>query len=136
MRSRLLITLIAAAATFTALRAAAHHSFAAEFDADVPVDITGYVTKVEWLNPHTFFYIDVEDENGDYNNWAVELGSPNGLMRRGWTRNSLQIGDEVNVEGSRARDGSYKANARTVMLSSGERLFAGSSQPDLDDDDN
>jgi hypothetical protein len=136
MRSRLLITLIAAAATFTALRAAAHHSFAAEFDADQPVDITGYVTKVEWLNPHTFFYIDVEDENGEYNNWAVELGSPNGLMRRGWTRNSLQIGDEVNVEGSRARDGSYKANARTVRLSSGERLFAGSSQPDVEDDAN
>ncbi|MGD8340673.1 MAG: DUF6152 family protein [Gammaproteobacteria bacterium] len=136
MRIRLLITLLAAAATFTALRASAHHSFAAEFDADQPVDLTGYVTKVEWLNPHTFFYIDVEDENGEYSNWAIELGSPNGLMRRGWTRNSLQLGDEVSVEGSRARDGSYKANARTVRLSSGERLFAGSSQPDVDDDSN
>lgn len=128
MRSRILATLSAAAAMSTALPASAHHSFAAEFDADQPVDISGYVTKVEWQNPHTIFYIDVEDENGEYNNWAVELGSPNGLMRRGWTRNSLQVGDEVNIEGSRARDGSYKANARTVVLASGERLFAGTSQ--------
>ena len=136
MRNRYLITLLAAAATLMTLRASAHHSFAAEFDADAPVDITGYVTKVEWLNPHTFFYIDVEDENGDYSNWAIELGSPNGLMRRGWTRNSLQIGDEVTVEGSRARDGSHKANARTVRLSNGQRMFAGSSQPDVEDAEN
>jgi hypothetical protein len=136
MNSRLMITIITAAAAMITLRASAHHSFAAEFDADEPVDLTGFVTKVEWLNPHTFFYIDVEDENGDYNNWAIELGSPNGLTRRGWTRNSLQIGDEVSVEGSRARDGSHKANARTVMLASGERLFAGTSQPDAADEEN
>ena len=136
MRNRYLITLLTAAATLVTLRASAHHSFAAEFDADAPVDITGYVTKVEWLNPHTFFYIDVEDENGEYSNWAIELGSPNGLMRRGWTRNSLQIGDEVTVEGSRARDGSHKANARTVRLSNGQRMFAGSSQPDVEDAEN
>jgi len=136
MRSRILITIIAAATISAALPASAHHSFAAEFDVDKPVDINGYVTKVEWQNPHTIFYIDVEDENGEYNNWAVELGSPNGLMRRGWTRNSLKIGDEVNIEGSQARDGSHKVNARTVMLASGERMFAGSSQPDLDDDAN
>lgn len=128
MRSRSLIAMLAATAVMPAVPASAHHSFAAEFDADQPVDLTGYVTKVEWQNPHTFFYVDVEDENGDYANWAVELGSPNGLMRRGWTRNSLQIGDEVNVVGSRARDGSRKANASTVMLSTGERMFAGSSQ--------
>ena len=136
MKIRSLATIIAATAALAALNASAHHSFAAEFDADSPVDITGYVTKVEWQNPHTIFYIDVEDANGDYNNWAVELGSPNGLMRRGWTRNSLQIGDEVNIEGSRARDGSHKANARTVMLSSGERLFAGSSQQGVEGGEN
>jgi hypothetical protein len=135
MRNGLLITLIAATAALSALPAFAHHSFAAEFDADQSVDLTGYVTKVEWANPHTFFYVDVEDENGNYDNWAIELGSPNGLMRRGWTRNSLQLGDEVNVEGSRARDGSLKMNARTVRLSNGERLFAGSSQPDVEDED-
>lgn len=135
MRHGLVITTFAAIAALGTVSAVAHHSFAAEFDADLPVDLTGYVTKVEWLNPHTFFYIDVEDEDGNYNNWAIELGSPNGLMRRGWTRNSLQLGDEVNIEGSRARDGSYKANARTVVLSNGERLFAGSSQPDVEDAD-
>ncbi len=116
-------------------QATAHHSFAAEFDADKPIDLTGIVTKVEWMNPHTFFYIDVEDEEGNWSNWAVELGSPNGLMRRGWTRNSLQVGDEVNIVGSQERDGSLKANARTVMLSTGQRMFAGSSQPDAEDND-
>ena len=130
------IPILAMAAAMSALPAAAHHSFAAEFDANQAVDITGFVTKVEWANPHTFFYVDVEDENGDYANWAIELGSPNGLMRRGWTRNSLQVGDEVTVVGSRARDGSYKANARTVTLSTGERMFAGTSQPDTEDSEN
>jgi len=136
MRIRSFITLSGLAAGAASLPASAHHSFAAEFDANAPVEISGYVTKVEWQNPHTIFYIDVEDENGEYSNWAVELGSPNGLMRRGWTRNTLQIGDEVNVEGSRARDGSHKANARTVMLASGERLFAGTSQPDVEGSEN
>jgi hypothetical protein len=107
---------------------AAHHSFAAEFDADSPIDLTGVVTKVEWMNPHTFFYIDVEEEDGSYNNWAIELGSPNGLARRGWKRNSLNVGDIVSVAGSRARDGSFKGNARSVMLSTGERLFNGTNE--------
>jgi hypothetical protein len=107
--------------------ALAHHSFAAEFDSNSPIDLTGTVTKVEWANPHTFFYIDVERDGGKYENWALEMGSPNGLMRRGWTRNSLKIGDTVSVTGWRAKDGSYKGNARTVTLSTGERLFAGTS---------
>ena len=134
MMTRLTLTLAALIATLGSLQAIAHHSFAAEFDADVPVNITGIVTKVDWMNPHTFFYVDVE-EDGDYTNWAIELGSPNGLMRRGWTRNSLQIGDEVNIEGSRARDGSAKANARSVTLADGKRMFAGSSDPDAADAD-
>jgi Family of unknown function (DUF6152) len=117
----------AAAATIAAtVPAIAHHSFAAEFDANSPIELTGTVTKVEWANPHTFFYIDVDDA-GKIENWALELGSPNGLMRRGWTRNSMQIGDTVTVSGWRAKDGSSKGNARSVVLSTGEKLFAGTS---------
>lgn len=127
--------MVAAAFLWIAAPVLAHHSFAAEFDADDPIDLTGIVTKIEWRNPHTFFYIDVEAEDGRFENWALEMGSPNGLMRRGWTRNSLQIGDEVSVVGSRAKDGSLKGNVRSVVLSSGERLFAGSSQPDVEDAD-
>lgn len=108
--------------------AAAHHSFGAEFDSESPFEFRGVVTKIEWLNPHVFFYIDVEGQGGDVVNWAIEMGSPNGLMRRGWTRNSLRIGNVVEVEGSLARDGSAKGNARSVILADGRQLFAGSSQ--------
>ena len=108
----------------------AHHSFAAEFDANKTFKFTGPVTKVEWMNPHTFFYIDVTDEKTKkVTNWAMEMGSPNGLMRNGWTRNTMKIGDVVTVEGSMAKDGSPTGNARAVVLtSSGQKLFAGSSQ--------
>ena len=108
----------------------AHHSFSAEFDASKTFKFTGPVTKVEWMNPHTFFYVDVKDEKtGKVTNWAMEMGSPNGLMRNGWTRNTMKIGDVVTVEGSMAKDGSPTGNARTVVMTkTGQRLFAGSSQ--------
>jgi hypothetical protein len=111
--------------------ALAHHSFAAEFDASKPVKLTGTVTKVEWQNPHVWFYIDVKDEKGTVSNWGMEMGSPNGLMRAGWNRNSMKIGDIITVEGSRAKDGSNNGNARSVVLAnSGQKLFAASSQGD------
>ena len=108
----------------------AHHSFAAEYDSAKPITLTGTVTKVEWMNPHARFYIDVKDEKGEMNNWELELGSPNGLMRQGWTRNSLEKGDQVTISGSLAKDGSKLANARTVKLADGRQVFAGSSETD------
>ena len=102
-----------------------HHSFAAVFDADDPIDLTGTVTKVEWMSPHTWFYIDVENERGEVENWGFEMGGPNMLLRRGWTRNSLQVGDMVTVVASRARNGSLNGAGRTVTLSTGQRLFTG-----------
>ena len=106
--------------------AIAHHSFAAEYDSTKPMSATGEVTKVEWMNPHARFYVDVKDENNKVTNWEFELGSPNGLMRQGWTRNSLKPGDTISVEGYLAKDGSKLANARTVKLSDGRKVFAGS----------
>jgi hypothetical protein len=107
----------------------AHHSFAAEFDADKPIKLTGVVTKAEWTNPHAWVYIDVMDDAGKVANWAWELGSPTSLVRLGWTRNLLKVGTSVTFEGSRARDGSNTANARSVTLNAtGQKLFGASSQ--------
>src|SRR5262245_49440840 len=105
----------------------AHHSFAAEYDANKPVELKGKVTKVEWTNPHARFYVDVTDKTGKTINWNFELASPNVLSRNGWTRKSLNVGDEVTVLGSQAKDGSYLANARSLTLADGKRVFAGSS---------
>jgi len=129
MKTRFMTALAAIAMIAGAAPVMAHHSFAAEFDANKPVKLTGTVTKIEWMNPHAYFYIDVKDASGKVESWGLEMGSPNGLMRQGWTRNSLKVGDEVTVEGSMAKDGSKIANARQVALANGQKLFAASSQP-------
>jgi len=108
----------------------AHHSFAAQYDANKPVTLKGIVSKVEWTNPHARFYVDVRDESGTVTNWNLELASPNVLVRNGWSRKSLTVGDEIVVEGSLAKDGSKMANARVVRLADGRRVFAGSSGGD------
>jgi hypothetical protein len=109
--------------------ALAHHSFSAEYDSKKPVTLKGTVTKVDWMNPHVYFYIDVADEKGDITNWGLEMGPPNGLERAGWTKNTIQIGTEVVVDGTLAKDGSKQANARSVTVAeTGKRLGAASSE--------
>ena len=129
MRAFKILGLSAVVVTLAASSALAHHSFAAEFDRQKPTKMTGTVTKVLWQNPHTFFYIDVKDEKtGKVANWGIEMGSPNILMRNGWRRDSMKIGEVVTVDGHLAKDGSNTANASTVVLAAtGKRLFAGSS---------
>jgi hypothetical protein len=108
----------------------AHHSFAAEYDSKKQVTLKGIVTKVEWMNPHVYFYLDVKDDTGDnITNWALEMGPPNGLERSGWTRNTMKVGDEVIVEATLAKDNSKQANARSVtMAATGKKLGAASSE--------
>jgi hypothetical protein len=127
MRIKSITVLAGIVCALAAAPAFAHHSFAAEYDSTKPVTLKGSVTKMEWMNPHARFYVDVKDESGAVTNWELELGSPNGLMRRGWTRNSLKPGDSVIIEGYLAKDGSKLANARQVTLSDGRKIFAGSS---------
>ena len=121
-------------AAFLALAAiaplAAHHSFAAEFDSKQPLQLTGAITKVDWTNPHVYFYIDVKDDKtGRVANWSFEMAAPAVLTRSGWKRSSMKTGDVVKVDGTRARDGSNHGNARSVILTAtGEKLGAGSSE--------
>jgi hypothetical protein len=104
----------------------AHHGFNAEFDISKPLTITGAVTKVDWRNPHAWFYVDGKNDDGTVTNWGFEMASPNALMRQGWTPTSLKIGATVTVEAAPARDGSHVGSARNViLLSTGQRLFAG-----------
>src|SRR6516162_6254183 len=119
---------VAVAVVVSAMPLLAHHSFAAEFDSAKSINLTGVVTKVEWMNPHVYFYVDVKDpKTGKVANWGCEMGSPNGLTRTGWTRNTLKVGMVIQVEGSQAKDGSTDANARNVTVD-GKKLGAASSE--------
>jgi hypothetical protein len=126
MRAKML-TVIAGGFMMAAVPMLAHHSFSAEYDRAKTVQLKGAVTKVEWMNPHARFYLDVKGDDGKTTNWEFELGSPNGLMRQGWTRNSLKVGDVVSVNGSQAKDGSNLVNANNVAFENGKRVLGGAS---------
>lgn len=122
------LTLVACLLLWTA-PVIAHHAFATEFDANKPVTKRGIVTKIDWMNPHVWFYLNIKSESGKTENWGFEMGGPNGLRSAGWTKDTMKIGDELVVEGFLARNGSKSVNAKTVtMASTGKRLGAASSQ--------
>jgi hypothetical protein len=124
------LLLVAGLAVTLAPPASAHHSFAAEFDASKTVKLTGTVTKLEWMNPHIWVYLDVKDDQGDVVHWQCEGGPPNTLTRNGWSPNSLKYGDQVTIDGALAKDGSKTCNARVVKLPDGRTVFAGSAGGD------
>jgi hypothetical protein len=126
-RRRSMIPGVLILAAGAALPAQAHHAFAAEFDANRPVTLEGTVVRMEWINPHTWMHVDVVEDDGSVTRWMIEGGTPNTLMRRGFTRESVREGTQIVVEGFRARDGANRANGRDLILPDGSRLFMGSS---------
>jgi hypothetical protein len=130
MKRRMVGLVVVCGALLGVMPAMAHHSFEAEYDAKKPVKLKGIVTRVEWMNPHVLFYLDVETD-GKISNWSLEMGPPNGLQRSGWTKNTMKVGDEVIVEGTLAKDGTKQANCRSVVMAdTGKKLGAASSEND------
>ena len=130
MRRRLAFTLAAVVVLLAALPALAHHAFTAEFDAKKPIKLQGTVAKVELINPHSWIHIDVKNSDGSTTRWMIEGGTPNTLLRRGITKNSLPIGSLINVDGYQAKDGSNRANGRDLTFADGKKIFLGSSGPE------
>jgi Family of unknown function (DUF6152) len=129
MRTKLAVAVAIIGLMAAAAPVLAHHAFAAEFDSNKPVTLRGTVTKMDWVNPHSWLYIDVKGSDGRTVNWAIECGPPNSLLRAGWNKTSLTAGTEVIVEGFHAKNGTPVANGRNVALPDGKKLFVGSSGP-------
>ena len=127
MRSKLLMAVLGAGLLLAAVPVVAHHSFAAEYDAQKPVKMTGTVTQMEWINPHAWIHIDVKKLDGKVEKWMIEAGAPNALLRRGFNKQSLLAGTVVTVEGYQAKDGANRANGRDITYQDGRKLFVGSS---------
>jgi hypothetical protein len=127
-RSSLVLGALLAAAVTAPLNA--HHSFAAEFDQSKPIKLQGKVTKMEWINPHSWIHLEVTGPNGEAQAWMIEGGTPNLMLRRGFTQKSLAVGTEIVVDGYLARDGSNKANGSSITFTDGRKLFVGGSAPD------
>src|SRR5712664_2694331 len=126
MRTNLLLAVVGAGLLLNVAQLSAHHSFASEFDAKKPVEFKGTVTKMEWINPHAWIHVDVKKPDGTVEAWMVEAGTPNTLLRRGLTKNSLLPGTEIHVDGYQSKDGSLRANGRDLTLPNGQTLFLGS----------
>jgi Family of unknown function (DUF6152) len=129
MRAKRLVALAGLGVMLAAASATAHHAFSAEFDPDKPVSLEGTITKAEWLNPHAWVYIDVKAADGKVVNWAVEMGPPNALLRRGWKKSSMQPGTVIKVDGFAAKNGKEFANATDITLPDGTKIFAGTDAP-------
>ncbi len=127
MRAIVLASVVAVGLMAATTPAVAHHAFSAEFDADMPVTLEGTVTKMEWVNPHSWIHIDVKNDDGSVESWMIEGGAPNALLRRGFDKNSLPPGIVILVEGYQAKDGAMRANGRDITFEDGSKLFVGSS---------